>query len=67
VEAVVAISPFPISKDAATENLETTSYVIEAAPVHRVDPQSGLSVFRFGRPVTLDDVKALEDDDALSS
>jgi hypothetical protein len=33
------------------------------APAYRVDPQTGLGVFRSGRPVTLDDVKALEDED----
>ena len=37
-----------------------------AAPAYRVDPQTGLGVFRSGRPVTLDDVKALEDDDGFS-
>ena len=35
----------------------------EAVPAYQVDPQTGLGVFRSGRPVTLDDVKAFEEDD----
>ncbi|MCL2161923.1 MAG: antitoxin [Betaproteobacteria bacterium] len=50
--------------DLARRGLESANRVADAVPVYRVDPQTGLGVFRSGRPVTLDDVKALEDDDA---
>ncbi|MDE2306967.1 MAG: hypothetical protein KGJ97_01605 [Xanthomonadaceae bacterium] len=33
-----------------------------AAPPYQVDPQTGLGVFRSGRPITIDDVKALDDE-----
>ncbi|MDR0775184.1 MAG: hypothetical protein LBE81_00895 [Azonexus sp.] len=49
--------------DLARQGLESNHRIAEAAPAYRVDPQTGLGVFRSGRPVTLDDVKALEDDD----
>jgi len=47
----------------ARRGLESANRVSEAVPAYRVDPQTGLGVFRSGRPVTLDDVKAFEDDD----
>jgi hypothetical protein len=53
--------------DLARQGLESASRVAAAAPAYQVDPQTGLGVFRSGRPVTLDDVKALEDDDGLAS
>ena len=40
--------------------LESPSHA--ATPAYQVDPQTGLGVFRSGRPITIDDVKALEDD-----
>jgi hypothetical protein len=47
----------------AKRGLESASQVAEATPAYRIDPQTGLGVFRSGRPVTIDDVKAFEDDD----
>ena len=52
--------------DLAERGLESVNRVADTAPAYRVDPQTGLGVFRSGRPVTLDDVKALEDDDGFS-
>jgi hypothetical protein len=49
--------------DLAKRGLEAANRVTEATPAYRVDPQTGLGVFRSGRPVTIDDVKAFEDDD----
>ena len=46
----------------AQRGLRASSGVAEAAPAYRVDPQTGLGVFRSGRPVTIDDVKALDDE-----
>ncbi|MDR2207632.1 MAG: hypothetical protein LBE22_01460 [Azoarcus sp.] len=48
----------------ARRGLESPNHVADAVPPYRVDPQTGLGVFRSGRPVTLDDIKALEDDDS---
>jgi hypothetical protein len=45
--------------DFARRSLESGN---QAAPAYQVDPQTGLGVFRSGRPVTLDDVKTFEDD-----
>ncbi|MDR2012650.1 MAG: hypothetical protein LBQ20_06365 [Rhodanobacter sp.] len=50
--------------DLAKHGLAAANRIADAAPTHRVDPQTGLGVFRSGRPVTLDDVKAFEDDGA---
>ncbi|MDR2012379.1 MAG: hypothetical protein LBQ20_04935 [Rhodanobacter sp.] len=50
--------------DLAERGLVSANRIADAVPAYRVDPQTGLGVFRSGRPVTLDDVKALEDDDA---
>jgi hypothetical protein len=47
----------------AKSGLESANRINEAAPAYQVDPQTGLGVFRSGRPITLDDVKALENDD----
>jgi hypothetical protein len=49
--------------DLAERGLASANRVADAVPAYGVDPQTGLGVFRSGRPVTLDDVKALEDDD----
>jgi hypothetical protein len=51
--------------DLAQRGLESVNRITDAAPAYRVDPQTGLGVFRSGRPVTLEDVKALEDEDAF--
>ena len=48
--------------DFARRGLESASRVTDAAPAYRIDPQTGLGVFRSGRPVTLADVKSFEDD-----
>ncbi|MCL2022207.1 MAG: hypothetical protein FWG81_09040 [Betaproteobacteria bacterium] len=45
--------------DLARRGLESANCVANAVPVYRVDPQTGLGVFRSGRPVTLDDIKTL--------
>ncbi|MCB1560906.1 MAG: hypothetical protein KDI75_07405 [Xanthomonadales bacterium] len=37
----------------------------DAAPAGRIDPETGLTVFQSPRPVTLDDVKAMEDDELV--
>ncbi len=46
----------------ARRGLQAPATVGEAAPAYRVDPQTGLGVFRSGRPITIDDVKALDDE-----
>jgi hypothetical protein len=46
----------------ARRGLESANRVAEAAPAYRVDPQTGLGVFRSGRPVTIDEVKAFVDE-----
>ncbi|MDR0275360.1 MAG: hypothetical protein LBI48_08505 [Burkholderiaceae bacterium] len=38
------------------------SATADAAPADRIDPRTGLGVFRSGRPVTQGGVKAFEDD-----
>jgi hypothetical protein len=47
----------------AQRGLESASRMAGDAPAYRVDPQTGLGVFRSGQPVTLDDVRAFEDAD----
>lgn len=37
--------------------------VAEAPAPYRIDPVTGLAVFRSPRPITIEDVKALEDDE----
>ena len=49
--------------DLARRGLEAPEHVAETAASYRIDPETGLAVFRSGRPVTIDDVKALEDED----
>jgi len=51
----------------ARHGLKSANRLEDAAPDYRIDSQTGLAVFRSGRPVTLDDVKALEDDDDSSA
>lgn len=52
----------------AQRGLRTPVGVQEGAAPYEVDAQTGLGVFRSGRPVTIDDVRALEDeeDDAIA-
>lgn len=38
------------------------SEVAEAPANYEIDSETGLGVFRSGRPITIDDVKALEDE-----
>jgi hypothetical protein len=47
----------------AKRGLDATNHIAEAAPAYRVDPQTGLGVFRSSRPVSIDDVKAFVDGD----
>jgi hypothetical protein len=49
----------------AERGLSSAHCVAETMPAYQVDPQTGLGVFRSGKPVTLEDVKAFEDDDGL--
>lgn len=51
--------------DLARRGLETSHRVAEAAPPYRVDPVTGLGLFNSGRPVTIDDVKAFEEEEDL--
>ena len=48
--------------DLAERGLRAPSTVAGAAPDYTIDPQTGLGIFRSGRPVTIDDVKALDDE-----
>jgi hypothetical protein len=50
----------------AKRGLESVNHISDAVPEYRVDPQTGLGVFRSGQPVTLDDIKAFEDDDSCA-
>lgn len=47
----------------AARGLAASSGVAEAPPPYAVDPETGLGVFRSGRPVGADDVRALEDEE----
>lgn len=47
----------------AHRGLEAPSSLREPQPVYRTDSMTGLPVFRSGRPITSDDVRALEDDE----
>jgi hypothetical protein len=51
--------------DLARRGLESPNHVADNVSAYQVDPQTGLGVFRSGRPVTLDDIKAFEDDNGL--
>ena len=42
--------------------LDTPSGVAEPAADYKVDPETGLGIFRSGRPITIDDVRAFEDE-----
>jgi hypothetical protein len=39
------------------------SSVEESRACYQIDPVTGLAVFSSGRPITIEDVKALEDDE----
>lgn len=41
--------------------LRASSSLAEAAADYAIDPETGLGVFRSGRPVTIEDVKTFED------
>ncbi len=45
----------------AERGLRAPSAMAEAAPAYAIDPETGLGVFRSGRPITIEDVKAFED------
>ena len=47
----------------ALRGLQNQSAVAEAPAKYEVDLETGLPVFRSGRPVTIDDVRALEDEE----
>jgi len=57
------ISVSKLIVELARRGLQPAAAVGESvAPRYRVDPQTGLGVFRSGRPITIDDVKALDDE-----
>jgi hypothetical protein len=41
---------------------EPANAVAEETHRYRVDPETGLPIFRSGRPITIEDVKALDDE-----
>lgn len=49
--------------DLAGRGLKASSGSAETATPYNVDPQTGLAVFRSGRPVTIEDIKTLEEED----
>jgi len=49
--------------DLALRGLKSQSAVAEAAARYEVDAETGLPVFHSGRTVTIEDVKALEDEE----
>ncbi len=46
----------------ALRGLQAPANVADAPGKYDVDPETGLRVFRTGRPVTIDDVRALDDE-----
>jgi len=48
--------------DLARRGLLAPEVVAETPPRYAVDPLTGLGVFRSGRPITNEDVKALDDE-----
>ena len=54
-------SPGKLLIELAERGLHSPTCVAEAASAYALDPQTGLGVFRSGRPVTIEDVKAFED------
>lgn len=49
--------------DLALRGLKAPKAVAETSAKYTIDQKTGLPVFRSGRPITIDDVKALEDDE----
>lgn len=49
--------------DLALRGLAAPSAVAESQAKYTIDEETGLPVFRSGRPVTIDDVRALEDEE----
>jgi hypothetical protein len=47
----------------AETGLQSINRVADEPRSYQLDPQTGLGVFRSGRPVTPNDVRALEDED----
>jgi hypothetical protein len=47
----------------ALRGLKTPALVAEEPAKYEIDPETGLAVFSSGHPVTLEDVKALEDEE----
>ena len=47
----------------AMRGLKAPADVAEEPAKYRIDPLTGLAVFRSGRPITIEDVKALEDEE----
>lgn len=47
----------------ALRGLRSRSIVAEASARYEVDAETGLPVFRSGHPVTIEDVRALEDEE----
>jgi hypothetical protein len=48
--------------DLARRGINASRGVEEGKPDYAVNPETGLPVFRSGRPITIDDVRALEDE-----
>lgn len=46
----------------ARRGLNPSIAITETPESYTIDPETGLGVFRSGRPITIDDVKALEDE-----
>jgi hypothetical protein len=47
----------------ALRGLKAPASVVEEPAKYEIDPETGLAVFSSGHPVTLEDVKALEDEE----
>ena len=48
--------------DMALRGLKAPAAVADASESYRVDPVTGLGVFLTGQPVTIDDVRSLDDE-----
>jgi hypothetical protein len=46
------------------QQLTQSNRLADTVPEYQIDPQTGLGLFHSGRLVTIDDVKALEDEDS---
>jgi hypothetical protein len=47
----------------ALRGLKAPAQVAEEPANYRIDPLTGFGVFRSGRPITIEDVRALEDEE----